>query len=250
MAALEVCHIFLFGGKMKFAVCDSRIPEASKKNLYNHCDRIILLPPFSVLAEPVSAHPDMLLFPAEDERIIFTHRGYLDICRKAFAETNYEIVPIEETVSEKYPYDILLNSAKIGQHILGKKAHISSSILDYASKNHLDVTDIKQGYAKCSICKVSENAIISADPSVLKAAEKLNINALKISEGGVHLRGYDRGFIGGASGNDGENVFFCGDIMKHRDGEKITQFCISHGKNAVSLSKEELYDIGTVYFIT
>lgn len=234
---------------MKIAVCDSRIPSSAKNKLYEYCDRIILLPPFSALSEPVSAHPDMLIFPAVSERIIFTHGAYMDECEKALCETGYEIVPISERAAESYPDDILLNAAQIGNYIFGKRANISSSVISYAEKNGLNIVDIKQGYAKCSICKVTENVIISADPSVLKVAERLNIDALKISEDGVDLRGYDKGFIGGASGNDGKNIFFCGDIRKHPDGEKIIEFCNLHGKNAVSLSEEKLYDVGTIFFI-
>lgn len=234
---------------MKIAVCDSRIPASAKNKLYEYCDRIILLPPFSVLAEPVSAHPDMLIFPCVSERIIFTHGAYMNECQKAFCGTGYEIVPISEKISERYPHDILLNAAQIGNYIFGKRANISSSIISYAEKNGKSIIDIKQGYAKCSICKVSEKAIISADPSVLKAAEKLDIEVLKINDSGVGLRGYNKGFIGGASGNDGENIIFCGDIKKHPEGEMIIEFCRSHRKNAVSLSEEELYDVGTIFFI-
>ncbi len=241
--------IFFSGDLMKTAICDSRIPLSAKNKLYDYCDRIVLLPPFFALSEPVSAHPDMLIFPIVDEKVIFTHSHYLKECEKAFHGAGFEIIPISEKVSEKYPNDILLNAAQIGNYIFGKKANISASIISYAEKNGLDMVDIKQGYAKCSICTVSENAIISSDTSVFKAAEGLNIEVLKINESGVSLKGYDRGFIGGASGNDGKNVFFCGDINNHPDGEKIIKFCNLHSKNAVSLSDEALYDVGTIFFI-
>ncbi len=234
---------------MKIAVCDSRIPCAAKKNLYEYCDRIILLPPFSALDAPVSAHPDMLIFPVADEKMIYTHGEYLAECRMAFEGSGYDVIPIAEKASRKYPYDILLNAAHVGNHIFGRAEYISSSILSYASEKGIEIIDINQGYAKCSICKASENAIISSDPSVLAAAEKLKLDTLKIDECGVSLDGYNHGFIGGASGYDGENVFFCGDINKHSDGERIADFCVSHGKRAVSLSDEALYDIGTIFFI-
>ena len=234
---------------MKIAVCDSRIPISSKKKLYDYCDRIILLPPFSALHEPVSAHPDMLIFPCREEKIIYTHPEYLSKCCEALGGSGFEIIPICEEASEKYPNDILLNAAHVGKYIFGRAEHISTSVLKYAERRGLEIIDIKQGYAKCSICSVSDNAIITSDPSVLNAAEKLKLDALKICESGVTLKGYDRGFIGGASGNDGENIFFCGDVKKHPEGERIMDFCVSHGKKAVSLSDEALYDIGTIFFI-
>ncbi len=234
---------------MKIAVCDSRIPISAMKMLYGYCDRIILLPLFSALAEPVSAHPDMLVFPCEDEKIIFTHGAYLDECCKVFDGTGYEVFPIVERASEKYPHDILLNAARIGNYIFGRKACVSSSVVYYAEKSGIKFVDVNQGYAKCSICTVTENAIISSDPSILKATSDLKLDILEISKGGVGLHGYDGGFIGGASGCDGENVFFCGDIKRHPDGEKIIEFCNLHGRNVVSLSRDALYDVGTIFFL-
>jgi len=57
------------------------------------------------------------------------------------------------------------------------------------------------------------------------------------------------GFIGGASGNDGANTYFCGNIDLHPDGEAIKSFCKAHGRPAVSLGANQLYDVGTIFFI-
>ena len=109
--------------------------------------------------------------------------------------------------------------------------------------------DVKHGYAKCSICSVGENAIITADPSIAKTAKKNGIDVLKTEASHTRLDGYDCGFIGGASGDDGENIYFCGNLEKHPDGEKIKEFCKKHGRGVVCLSDEPLYDYGTLFFI-
>jgi hypothetical protein len=96
---------------------------------------------------------------------------------------------------------------------------------------------------------VGDNAIITADPSIAKAVKEKGIDVLSVSPLGVRLDGYDYGFIGGASGTDEENVYFCGNIDLHPDSERIKAFCRKHGKNAVSLSDEPLYDYGTLIFI-
>ena len=112
-----------------------------------------------------------------------------------------------------------------------------------------ELINVKQGYAQCSTVTVGENAIITQDPSIYKAATAHGIDALKISDGGVALRGYDTGFIGGASGALGSHVVFCGNLSLHADGEKISAFCQTHGKQALSLSHSPLYDYGTVFFV-
>jgi hypothetical protein len=72
---------------------------------------------------------------------------------------------------------------------------------------------------------------------------------LLISEGGIELCGYSHGFIGGAGGVTLDTAYFCGDIFSHPDGEKIKNFCHKHKKECISLSKEPLFDVGTLFFI-
>ena len=61
------------------------------------------------------------------------------------------------------------------------------------------------------------------------AAEKKGIDVLAVSPAGVRLDGYNCGFIGGATGADKENVYFCGNVDLHPDGERIKAFCEKHG---------------------
>ncbi len=233
---------------MKTAICDSRTPKEALVTLQNFCDSIVLLPPFKALQEPVSAHPDMLIFPCPMDGFFFTHREYMETAKKALAPTGFDILAIDEAASDKYPGDILLNAAVLRDAVMGRLPYLSSSIKEYAKKNNLKLIDVKQGYAKCSSCIVG-NSIITADPSIAKTAKKYRIDHLKITSGNIFLPGYDQGFIGGASGCDKENVYFCGYIDNHPDVDIIKSFCRDHGRNVVSLSESELLDIGSIFFI-
>ncbi|MBQ8004690.1 MAG: hypothetical protein IJ303_00050 [Clostridia bacterium] len=234
---------------MKTAICDSRIPTKALDNLKKVADRVVLLPPFEALDAPVSAHPDMLLFPYPAKKIIFTHKDYFSRASELLGFLGYEIIPIKEQIGAKYPFDILLNAANVGNRIFGKLSHISSSLLQLALSENMELINVNQGYARCSLCTVSNNAAITADPSIADAAKNAGINVLSICHGGVALGGYSEGFIGGASGYDGESVYFCGDIMSHTNGSEISGFCERHFTKVISLSNEPLYDIGTIFFI-
>ncbi len=234
---------------MKIAICSSSIPQNALSELAKYTDKTVLMPPFEALDIPVSAHPDMLIFPTPEIGVILTHKEYLPKAEKLLKFTGLKIIPIEESVGRKYPHDILLNAARIGDRIFGRLSGISQSLLDIADKLNLERIDIKQGYARCSICSVSDSAIITADPSIEKAAKGCGIDVLSVSQNGVILPGYDCGFIGGASGTDGENIFFCGDILSHPNGEMIINFCRKHGKNPISLSNDPLLDIGSIFII-
>ena len=96
---------------------------------------------------------------------------------------------------------------------------------------------------------MSEKAAITADPSLHKALTENGADTLLVRPAEISLPGYDRGFIGGCSGTTEDTVYFSGNIALHPDGELISEFCARHGKSAVSLSDEPLFDGGSLLFI-
>ncbi len=234
-------------------ITDCRIPKKAASELANLGFDIVRLPPFEKLASPVASHPDMLLFINDD--IMICHKEYFNIARDEIeyikASTSLKLILSDEPIGKDYPNDILFNSAKVGNFIIGNTKYTSAYISEYSKSNMLTQINVKQGYAKCSTCIVSNNAIVTSDPAIAAAACRFGIDVLKISEGYIGLHGYTHGFIGGASGIDNgtDRIFFCGDLFSHPDGEKIFAFCKSHKKTPISLSDENLYDVGTLFFI-
>lgn len=235
---------------MKIAIVDSRIPKDAERALSDYADKIIKLPPFKRLQEPVSAHPDMLMFPTENS--IITDKRYVkenaEIFREISELSGRRIVLCNKAFSPSYPDDVKFNCFAVEKTLFGLAASLSEKVLEWAGENCVSVKNVKQGYAKCSACIVSENAVITEDTSIERAMVENGIDVLRVTSGQVALDGYDRGFIGGASGSDRENVFFCGDISRHPNYVEIESFCRRHGKNCVSLGNVRLYDIGTIFF--
>ena len=235
---------------MMLALADVRISSELESALKKYADTIIKLPPFSRLAKPVSSHPDMLIFEYGDK--IYTWKEYFDENPQVFKELSsagYKIAAIGESASAKYPCDVRLNCARVGNYVIANTRHVSSVISQLALENRLVLLHTNQGYAKCSTVTVSENSLITADESIYRAATDAGLDALKINSGNVRLDGYDTGFIGGATAVTENHVLFCGNLHSHPDAEKIASFCQSHGKNAVSLTNGALYDYGTVMML-
>lgn len=232
------------------AIVDERMPRSCQTELSSRGFDIIALPPFPCLPAPVASHPDMLMFLSHGKLI--THEAYYSIAKDKLdtvaAHARAKIILSNENVSDKYPYDILFNAAPVGIHIFGRAKHISHHVIDMCNKNGLEFIDVKQGYTKCSTCIVDSNAIITYDSSIAAAAGNQGIDVLKISPGHICLEGYDTGFIGGASGVCGDTIYFCGNIDSHPDTMKIRRFCAERGKSIVSLSDNELIDVGTIFF--
>ncbi|MBO7309884.1 MAG: hypothetical protein J6U86_00645, partial [Clostridia bacterium] len=222
----------------------------TEKGLSLYVDKIIKLPPLLSLPAPVASHPDMLVFVCGKK--IFTYGQYLSENACIFEELiklGYSVQCVCEAPANKYPKDIPLNCAVVGKNIIANKKYASASILSLASDEGLSILHTPQGYAKCSTVTVSENAIITADASIYKAAISAGIDALQITPEHVRLKGYGTGFIGGASGVLENAVLFCGDIKAHPDHDKIREFCNAHKKATVSLSSSPLYDLGTILIL-
>ncbi len=235
---------------MPKAIISKSTPEKCIKSLIKYGFDIISLPPFSALPTPVSAHTDMLLFILGNKLIC--HRDYFNAAEEEITNITsqgYELLLSEEYISDSYPHDILFNSLVLGDTLYCLEGHTSKHIINTAKEYNLSIHYVKQGYAKCSVCPISDSAAISADPSICLAMSKDGIDVLQISSGNILLSGYDTGFIGGCSGVWKDTVYFLGNIALHPDAEKIEGFCHIHGKRVISLSEEPLFDAGSLFFI-
>lgn len=201
------------------------------------------LPPSKNLVPPTDAHPDMLVLPVGETA--FVCKNMTSVPLVGFDET----VEIPEPLGEKYPHDVPLNIAVVGDTVIANTKTASRFVLDSLEKMGKKIRHINQGYAHCSTCIVGDNAIITADEGIARVAREEGIDTLLISKGNIELPPYDTGFVGGASGITDDKAVFLGSLSRHPDGEKIRSFCHAHGKNTVDLSDSPLIDLGGIMFI-
>jgi hypothetical protein len=228
----------------------SSLPEICVRALGERGFELLVFPEYFRLQKPVASHPDMLLHILGDKYI--TSAEYYSLASNTFAKLNsagFMPVLTDERPFADYPDDVLFNSLRLGNKLFGLEKKMSKVIREYAKENSIQIVNVKQGYTKCSVCKVSENAVITADDGIAKAVSACGVDVLKIRAGHVRINGYDCGFIGGASGASEEAVYFCGDVMSHPDGKSISEFCEKHEKECISLSNDTLFDVGTLFFI-
>ena len=233
------------------AIIDCRMPKEAQDRLNELGFSVIPLPPFSRLAPPVASHPDRLLLPLGDR--LFVHRDYYaeapSLIDRIAAESGLTLCAVDTQIFAEYPNDIALNSFVVGKYLIGRTDKTPAAILDYANTLGYEPIFVKQGYAKCSTVPLGDSAIITADPSIEKAARTLDIATLLISAGGVSLPGYDYGFLGGACGVCDKRVFFCGDPSSHPNGAAIVAFCEVHGFDVLALHGASLFDVGSIFFL-
>ena len=225
---------------MKTVLVDFRISEKSCQTLENMGYSIKKTSKEPNLPEPLCGHPDMILCKLKDLDFVgkSTHRGLFN---------GLNFISGKSKLKNEYPYDIAYNCALVGNSLFCNEKYTDEVILEYCKNNGIKIINTKQGYAKCSICVVSDNAIITADKNIYNAAIKNNIDVLMTENAGIVLDGYNEGFIGGATGLI-EKDLLCvnGNLELHKDCDKIKDFCSKYGVKAVSLSRDPICDIGSV----
>ncbi len=233
------------------ALIDWRASQKTLEALKKYGFETVLMPPSPLLQTGVASHTDMLIFIGFGR--LFCHTSYYesnkDLIEYIAKKGNLILSLSDEEWAQNYPLDVLFNACLIGNKLICNEKTVSRDILRAAREARYEIINVNQGYTKCSVCVVSDNAIITSDKHIAKTCKNFGIDVLLIPEGHISLPPYDFGFIGGASGLSKNNVFFCGSLDTHPDGERIKDFCKSHGKNAISLSDDKLQDVGSIMFI-
>ena len=153
----------------------------------------------------------------------------------------------EKQPDASYPDDCLINAQIIGRNIIINPDAADEKLLRFAEENNYNIIAVKQGYAKCSTLAVCEDAIITADPGIAKILTQKEIEVLKIKEGGIYLRGYDTGFIGGCRGMVENKILgTSGSLKSIKDYDNIKDFLRNRNIYAENLGGKTLRDIGGI----
>lgn len=197
------------------------------------------------LCAPVCFHPDMMLCPM-GKGVVVCAPEVFETYQKILSPFGINLVQGEKELKGSYPQDIAYNVLDTKKAIFSLAEKTEPTLLRLAEEQHKSSVRVAQGYARCSALAFGE-AVISADPSILKAADVHGLTVLSVQPGHVLLPGYDYGFIGGASGvlENGQIAFF-GDLSHHPDGEAIRRFVKVQGFSAMEISGRPLTDVGTI----
>lgn len=200
------------------------------------------------LTAPTDTHIDMQLVHLGGNKFVCEKTLYPYY--RSVLDEKFEIICGESALESNYPDDIAYNIARVGRAVIHNFKYTDKVIKKYISDNNLCCVNVSQGYAKCNVCVVDENSIITEDKGIFNACGKAGINCLLIRAGFVSLKGYKHGFIGGASVKTDKNTLaFFGEIEKHPDYKKITEFLNVRNIRAVSLKSGKLCDIGSAVVI-
>ncbi len=209
---------------------------------------IDIIPSFQSLlvSEELSGHPDLQICKVDEGVFVCSAESY-DYYKKALKKHKIHLICGDSVLDRNYPHDIAYNVARVGDIAIHNTTYTDLKIKKEFARLNIKVIHVNQGYSKCNVCVVSNNAIITSDAGIQSALEPTGIDILLIRQGYIDIFGWDHGFIGGATGKlDDSTLVFCGDISTHPDYENIVAFCRKHDVRCVSLSQKRLMDLGSV----
>lgn len=203
--------------------------------------KVIKCPPNPVLDPRLSCHADLSLL----------HLGGRDILVSRHVADNRFLSELTElglcpTLTDvpfgpDYPGDAVLCAAIMGERVF----HDPRILLPELGGREL--ISVRQGYAKCSICPVTGDSLISSDPGVTKAARAAGLRTLEISPGHIALPGHPNGFIGGAAFKPGPGTLaLTGRISLHPDRGRLESFLREQGITPAYLTDAPALDVGSI----
>jgi len=172
---------------------------------------------------PVSSHPDIYMCSMGHDKPVF------------FGDPS--------KIGTKYPSNIIYNAACTGKFFLHNLKYTDPELLKAASS--MQQIHVPQGYTKCNTLIIDENSIITSDKGIAKACS-CKMDVCLITPGYIKLQGFDYGFIGGSSGRIDNTIVFNGDISKHPDYKKITDFIKARDLDIKYFTEYPLEDIGSI----
>lgn len=208
---------------------------------------VIKTPKLNTVYDTIAGHADIMIHKINATEIICEPTVF-DYFK--FKLPEYQITKGNIILKEKYPDDIAYNVCSVSNKIFCNISNTEKEILKRYETMSYKIINIKQGYAKCSICVVSDNAIITSDNGIFKTAQENDVDVLLVDDSDIKLQNFNHGFIGGATGLLKNNKLAVnGNIEKHRDFNKIIDYCKKYDVEVISLNSGDIVDIGSLILI-
>ncbi len=200
--------------------------------------------PIPLLNPPVKAHVDLAVFQLSANRFLL-EQSQINLFHSLSA-LGAKPEFLKSPLKNGYPYEVPLNCVRIGKKLICNPRTADPCILKDADLQGVSVISVKQGYTKCSVAPVTENAMITDDAGIARAAKRDKLDVLLVRRGSVRLKGYPYGFFGGCcSLISSDTMLFAGDVRHHADCDAILAFLRNYGISPEFLSENDLTDIGS-----
>lgn len=209
--------------------------------------RVILVPPCPDLGEAVSGHADMQLHPVDGRTIVIAPNAAEGL-KKELADEGFTVIEGEKKLGPLYPADSPYNVLRIGSLAFHNLKNTDPVLRQQLELRGVRFSAVKQGYTKCLTVALKENALVTEDQGIKKAALACGLDVCCLDKtGGIYLPPYDSGFLGGSSGLLGPGLLtFTGRIDRHPEKEKLASYLAGKNMTCLYLAEGPAWDVGSL----
>lgn len=213
---------------------------------------ILSMPDNPYVDDRLSGHADLSGLHLGGDRLLLAPYLKGSSFSRQLEDRGFDIRFADIEQSALYPNDAQMNVCILGDKVIYNPKTVPDTIVKCLTTGDRAVQiSSRQGYSRCSVCVVNDNAIITADEGICRSAEAHGVDVLKIRPGYIDLPGFDYGFIGGASFKlSYTKLAFTGGLDKHPDAERIIEFASLHNIDIVYITDKPAFDIGGAIPIT
>ena len=226
---------------------DYRVTKEELLNLLKLNINPILVPKCTEVYEAINGHPDIQLniLKNKSSAKIIVQKNISQQFKEVLKENNINYIVSKKSLSNTYPNDIILNSLILQNYFIHNLKYSDEELLkSQNSKVHINVS---QGYTKCSILPVRDNALITNDKGIFESLKSYDFDILLLPPGDILLPSLNYGFIGGVGGMISNNkMAFFGALDSYKWGEEIYKFLFKYDVSPISLRKGKLIDRGSL----
>mgnify|MGYP006912202448 CR=1 FL=1 len=226
---------YLPSASVSEVLISSNASQKILKSLFLHGIFPVPVDPVGTLPSYLSSHADMQLVNVC--KGVFVHApGISPRLTKYLNESGFQLIKGNTDLKSVYPYDTAYNCAIADKYAFLNVKAADAVLLEVLRKCGKKLIHVNQGYAKCSVCLVNKEAVITADTAIHKWAVATGLDSLLIPpQRNIVLEGCDYGFIGGAAGLISEReLAFSGSFENLDSRDDIARFLEKHGIVPVS----------------
>ena len=225
--------------KVSTVIVDKNIHNETKKLISDLGIKIIETISVDDITDCTSSHPDMQFLHLGNTRALAAKQTY-EYYKSKLPE--FDITCVDKVYSP-YPNDSLLNVTIVGEFCFTSKLQWGKL------EAFIDAQPIfiNQGYSKCNICILNENAIITSDRGIEREALKNGLRTYFLESNEIALDGYNNGFWGGSSGLvDRGRLLLNGNIEKLDCFDKLIDIFKKEKIEPVYHKEGEICDNGSI----
>lgn len=226
---------------------DYRATKEELDNILKFNINPILVPKCNSVYEAINGHPDIQLniLKNNSPNKVIVQKEIPEDFKNILLKNNINFIISKNTLSSKYPKDIILNSLTLESYFIHTLKYSDENLLN--SQESKIRINVPQGYTKCSILPVREKSLITSDKGIFESLKDYGFDILLLPPGDILLPSLNYGFIGGAGGMiSNDKMAFFGDLDNYKWGDEVRKFLFKYDVSPIALRKGKLIDRGSL----